>query len=385
MGDREHIGIRVATGAAATALAWGLAACSPISSDGEQNHAADAEPVVEPVVTEVPLPGDYDGEGHRTEKWHLLPGDGDLPALAAAISQVVGTDDDPMAALWSAGTGEFFDEHVNVAAAGSNVQELSLGGDASLAALGGYRTEGPDDVAFLMISTDRESWAEIDLGEQSGLRLSAVGGSEDLVVAVAGSDDGEFQVVVVDHGEVELATIAPAGDSEDAVVRHVFVHQDRVILSGHETATGRADIAAIWTSHDRGAEFARTEVEDEGSVAGATRAGNRYFATGTERQGQWLRPRIWTSGNGQEWRRYTIDFYQRGLGWEDYEEDQGLTVPLTGNGASLLRCGAGASLRSKWCSTPARSGGPESASPATCRTWASVPWWPLTGPITGPC
>ena len=313
----------------AGALSLALAACSLIGADGADEDAPGDEPVsTELELTEVQLPGEYDDEGHRTSQWHMLPGDDDLPALAVAVSQVMGRDEATVLASWTADTGEMFAEHTVVEDAGSRVRAAVLGGDTSVAVIAGYRTEDSSDVAFLLTSTDRQAWQTVDLGEHAALNLTAAGGSENLIVATDSSADDSAQVVVVDDGELTLRTLAPQDPERRIVVTHAFVHGDRIILSGREQAPGESDVAAIWISPDRGREFIRTAIDEEGSVAGVTRAGTRYFAAGHERQGEWLRPRIWTSGNGQDWWEFTMDYDLGDLDWAGLEEHQGLGTPL---------------------------------------------------------
>src|SRR5690625_2781382 len=339
-GRITHAGVSTAA-----ALSLVLSACGVIGADGTGDDGAPAAPTAELVVTEHQLPGEYDGEGRRTSQWHMLPGDGDgdgdgdLPALVLAVSQVMGQEEHPTVAVWRAQAGDMFGEPVQLEEAGTRVERAVLGGDLSIAVIAGYGTheraapEGTDadaagDVAFLLTSTDRAAWHEVDLGEHAGFKPTAAGGSADLVVAVDSSGEESAQVVVVDDGQMVVRDLRPRDPQRRAHVAHAFVHEDRIILSGYEGAPGEVNIAAIWVSADRGASFTRADVDDEGAVRGVTRAGTRYFATEQERQGGWLRPRAWISPDAENWARFTMDYDRRDLGWQDRPENQGLSVPL---------------------------------------------------------
>jgi len=289
---------RVRAAAATAAVALLLAGCS---GDDEEPEPTLEERVV---LEELALPESLVSTSRRVGQWSVLPQSGDLPRLAVT-TVAHGRADEADVGVWQ-GTGvDALSEQAEIAVPG-DVGTARVASDGTVTAIAGSSALDGVPRTFLLTSTDRTTWKEVELGDEAAaVAASHVAVSDGRIVLLgAGATGREPRVVVVDpaSGDTAVAALPAPAEGEGLAVSGLSAVGDRVLAI---TAVGpKGDFTAprAHVSEDGGASFETVEMgPDTFGINGVVAAGDTFVATGSVRTAGYTKPAAWSSPDGRSW------------------------------------------------------------------------------------
>lgn len=231
-------------------LVVALAGCT--GSDAPPQDDTPARPTVS--FEDLALPAELSAPRDVTSGWSLAPATAELPTLAAAIRTVPGRA--PAVGLWTgAASGVYERLEVDLGVSGS-VESLELAADAGAAVLIGSQWDGTRLTSFARSSTDRITWAELDLPDLlDGWSWQGAVTVDGRTVAVAEDWQDRSVGVIIDDGDVrtfELPDVA-TGTSRD--IDGVAAHGQEIAVLATVTPPGAAASSSVSRSADGGATW----------------------------------------------------------------------------------------------------------------------------------
>jgi hypothetical protein len=161
---------------------------------------------------------------------------------------------------------------------------------------------------FVLSSEDRRAWDELAPPEQAierGVDPQAAAMTAGGALLVVGVDGDERPVAVHVGGDGDVVDLPHPGEGVriDAFAG-VAVHDDVVVALAEVAKGGGATYPVTYRSTDRGATWRMLDgpARDEAGVAGITRAGDAFVATGWVGASAGSRdPAAWSSPDGRRW------------------------------------------------------------------------------------
>lgn len=315
----------------ATTAALALAGCTqPTPQEPDQPEDA----VVEPTFDELELPASMLADGVGTWGLTVVPPTGGMPMLIAGVSAAPGGETQP--AFWTSDGGEPVPASVDVGVEGA-AQAAVVAASEQLTAVAGYVWDAGGTQSFLVTSSDRATWEQVQLPAEArqlssvavvGGTVYAVGQDPDdhaVGVAAAGADVRSFELPGIAEGEVRTLQGIAGHDNELVVVASVGLRDGSIPVVAYHSV----DAGATWTGP------VPVDGDDRADAAGVVWTGTAYVATGSvpwaADAGADNRPAAWASPDGVTWTREQVDV----LSADSYGDwDAGLGAPST-NGTQV--------------------------------------------------
>lgn len=230
----------------------------------------------------------------------MLAPAGDRPAAVAAIRTAPHGHRGLQVSTWDGSAWQPHPVDPSAAVGSAQPQSVVIAGSPRTAAVAGWAWAAGSTAPFLLTSTDRTTWAAVDLpGSLAHHRLLAVDADEDRVVAAGQDPRGRVVVVAVDgSGEPTVTDLPLAPKRGSRTVTDVAVTGPVVLVVIGRDAVRSVDGGRSWADPVpiTGGDWAR--------VAGVTAVAGGFLATGSDRVDEASGDRhaiAWFSPDGLTW------------------------------------------------------------------------------------
>lgn len=280
------------TSAAARSSADPMPTSVAPSPDEQWRHSVALNPLAVPA--EMRLPADRDGLGG------LIGQAADRPATVAAIRTAPDGRRRLVLSTWDGAGWQPHPTDLPGPAGPVQPQTVAIAGSAGVAAAAGWAWDAGSTSPFLLISTDRATWAPVELPESlAGHRLLAVDADGDRVVAAGQDPRGRIGVVTIDgSGDPTVTNLPPAARRGSRTVTDLAVSGQTVLVVIGRDAVRSVDGGRSWADPVPIADGERAQ------VAGVTAVTGGFLATGADRVDEASTDRhatAWFSRDGLTW------------------------------------------------------------------------------------
>lgn len=334
---------RAGTAATAAALLM-LAGCSGGAGSADAEDTAEAVAPLEERVTfeEVTLPEELTSTSRGAGSWSTVAQAGDLPRLA--VTRVFHGKANPAdIGIWQATGDDALSEQGEVEIAG-DVRGTSVASDGELTAIAGRTVIDGKSHGYLLTSTDRTTWEQVDLPEDV-----AAGNANEIAVAEgriyllgSGATGRAPRLAVYDTADATSSvTDLPApGEGEMVSLSGVAAQGQHVVVITEVGPTGEDVEPVAHVSTDGGATFTGEGMGGaDFDINGVTVAGGDLVAVGSVRSGAYKKPSAWSSSDGVRWSTDDISsslWEWDPMEWAGASSDVAFFAPVNDPGATSL-------------------------------------------------